>query len=275
MGLSESKEPFEEASGPKTPKNAKEIGICPMWDPRSPSADFDRTPPVFYRDDKVEIRDENIGSVIEDPRSPSNGITRTPVGVEYQNSATDNVYSELRVQLERLQIFDGGTHNTTASSENLGNDSESIVAVAQQKTVLKLLDDESSPNNVDSLWLPNTPPCPKSRSTPRELTPSSPQTPESRKKETDVLIKRRRPSSKKQQSSQKHEKLQKKVLKKALTEQVTRSPLAERNVMAVKETKQSTGKTKSAAFLKYRKYNSLDESFNDSFIGKENEHIVW
>ena len=120
MGLSESKEPFEEASGPKTPKSAKEIGICPMWDPRSPSADFDRTPPVFYRDGKVEIRDENIGSVVEDPRSPSNRITRTPVGGECQNSTTDNVYSELRVQLERLQIFDG----TTASSENLGNDSE-------------------------------------------------------------------------------------------------------------------------------------------------------
>ena len=124
MGLSESKEPFEETSDPKTPKNAKEIGICPMWDPRSPSEDFDRTPSVFYRDDKVEIRDENIGSVIEDPRSPSNGITRTPVDADYQNSATDNVYSELRVQLERLQIFDGGVRNLTTSIENLGNDSE-------------------------------------------------------------------------------------------------------------------------------------------------------
>ena len=156
------------------------------------------------------------------------------------------------------------------------NSIQSIAAVAKQRTVLKLLDDKSSPNNVDSLWLPNTPPCPKSRSTPRELTPNSPQTPESRKKETDVLIKRRRPaSSKKQQSSQKHEKLQKKVLKKALTEQVTRSPLAERNGTVVKETKQSSGKAKSAAFQKYRKYSSLDESFNDSFIGKENEHVVW
>jgi hypothetical protein len=124
MGLRESKVPFEEASGPKTPEIAKEIGICSMWDPRSPSTDIERTPPVFYREDKVEIRDEYVGSVVDDPRSPSNGITRTPAGAEYKNSATDNVYSELRTQLERLQIFDGGIHNTTASSENLGNDSE-------------------------------------------------------------------------------------------------------------------------------------------------------
>ena len=152
---------------------------------------------------------------------------------------------------------------------------QSIEAVTQQKTVLKLLDDESSPNSMDSLWLPNTPPWPKSRSTPRTLTPNSPETPECQKNETEVLIKRRRPSSRKQRSSQKDEKLQKKVLKKALTEQVTRSPLAERNGLAVKDAKQSNGKAKSAAFKKYRKYNSLEESFNDSFVGKENEQIVW
>ncbi len=148
-------------------------------------------------------------------------------------------------------------------------------AVAQQKTVLKLLDDESAPSTVDSLWLPNTPPCPKSRSTPLEVTPNSPKTPECKKRETEGLIKRRRPSSKKLHSSQKGEKLQKKVLKKALGEQVTRSPLAERNGVVAKGGRQSIGKAKSGAFLKYRKYNSLDESFNDSFTGKENEHVVW
>ena len=148
---------------------------------------------------------------------------------------------------------------------------QSIDAVTQQKTVLKLLDDESAPNTVDSLWLPNTPPCPKSRSTPKEVTRA---TPESCMKETDGLIKRKKlPSSKKQHRAQKGEKLQKKVLKKALGEQAARSPLAERN--CAKDVKQSNGKAKSTAFVKYRKYNTLDESFNDSFTGKENEHIVW
>ena len=155
---------------------------------------------------------------------------------------------------------------------------QSVNAVAQQKTVLKLLDDDSAATTVDtldSLWLPSTPPCPKSRSTPKEVTPNSPETPDCHKNETDGLIRRRKTSSKKQHRSQKEEKLQKKVLKKALGEQTTRSPLADRNGVFVKDTKQNNGKTKSAPFVKYRKYNSLEESFSDSFTGKENEHIVW
>ena len=149
--------------------------------------------------------------------------------------------------------------------------------MTQQKTVLKLLDDERSlPTAQNSICLPSTPPCPKSRSTPKGITPSIPETPESSMKETDGLIKRRKPSSKKHyRSSQKDEKLQKKVLKKALGEQTTRSPLAERNGMISKDGKASSGKAKSTAFVKYRKYNSLEESFNDSFSGKENEQFVW
>ncbi|XP_028394108.1 uncharacterized protein LOC114518331 [Dendronephthya gigantea] len=283
MGLTESKVPFEEDAGSETPKTEKEIGVCAMWDPRSPSNDFERTP-VFDRIERVKIRDqEDIGAVVGDPRSPSNEITRTPVTDENKKSSTDNIYSELRAQLERLQIYDGsGIHNTTASSENLGNDSESINAVAQQKSVLKLLDEESSPKNTDSLCsLPSTPPCPKSRSTPRQLTPNSPDTPGSAfRGETDELIKRRKPLSKKQRSSQNEDKLQRKVLKKALLgEQATRSPLGERNGPVVKDGRAGVNgkmKNKSNAFVKYRKYNSLDESFNDSFSGKENEQInVW
>ena len=154
MGLSESKLPFEEDGGSRTTKIEKEIGICPMYDPRSPSTDFARTPPVFYRNESVEIRDEDIGSVVVDPRSPSCEITRTPVGVEYKKSAADrenvNVYSELRVQLERLQIFDGGVHNTsTASTENLGNDSEVFVLFCVVQHVL--LDKTSTIRSIPTI----------------------------------------------------------------------------------------------------------------------------
>ena len=155
---------------------------------------------------------------------------------------------------------------------------QSVNAVTQQKTVLKLLDDDSAVKTVDtleSLWLPTTPPCPKSGSTPLEVTLNSPETPDCQENETDGLIKRRKPSSKKQHRPPKEEKLQKKVLKKSLGEQATRSPLADRNGLFVKDTKQNSGKAKSTPFVKYRKYNSLEESFNDSFSGKENEHVVW
>jgi hypothetical protein len=126
MGLSESKVPFEAYGDPQMPKIEKEIGVCPMWDPRSPSSGVERTP-VFYRNEGVEICDDDIGNVVGDPRSPSSEITRTPAGAECKKSSTDNdsdIYSELREQLERLQIYDGGLHNTTPSTENLGNDSE-------------------------------------------------------------------------------------------------------------------------------------------------------
>lgn len=152
--------------------------------------------------------------------------------------------------------------------------------MAQQKSVLKLMDEESSLNTTDSLCsLPSTP-CPKSRSTPRELTPNSPDTPGSAfREETDELIKQRKPLSKKQRGSQNGDKLQKKVLKKALLgEQATRSPLGERNGAAKDGRAGISGKmrNKSNAFVKYRKYNNLNESFNDSFAGKENEQInVW
>ena len=127
MGLSESKGPFEEERSPQTPEMRKEIGICPMWDPRSPSVDFERTPPVFDRTTNVEKHDHDTGSVAMDPRSPSNEIIRTPVDSEHENSAKDNgIYSELRMQLERLQIYDGNNEipNTTPNTDILGNDSE-------------------------------------------------------------------------------------------------------------------------------------------------------
>lgn len=154
--------------------------------------------------------------------------------------------------------------------------------MTQQKTILKLLDDEPTSHRTvgGSPWLPDTPPCPRSRSTPRGLTPKTPNsTPETPKDEMDMLIKRRKfPYSNKQQSLQKSEKLQRKVLKKALAGQAARSPLAERNVgPAARDSgrRSNSTKKKSSAFVKYRKYNSLDESFNSSFIGKENENIVW
>ena len=121
MGLSESKVTLEEERDPQTPK---EIGICSMWDPRSPSTDFERTP-VLYRNERVEIVDNDLGSVACDPRSPSNGVIRTPVSADYKDTSSESdEYSELRVHLERLQIFDGGVHNTTASTENQGSYSE-------------------------------------------------------------------------------------------------------------------------------------------------------
>ena len=40
-----------------------------MWDSRSPSVDFERTPPVFDRTTNVEKHDHDIGSVAMDPRS--------------------------------------------------------------------------------------------------------------------------------------------------------------------------------------------------------------
>ena len=125
MGLSESKEPFEAEGRPQTPEMRKEIGICPMWDPRSPSIDFERTPPVFDRTKNVG---EYADSVAVDPRSPSAEITRTPVDVECEKSARDNgiLYSELRAQLERLHLYDGDGEvpNTTPNTDILGNNSE-------------------------------------------------------------------------------------------------------------------------------------------------------
>ena len=125
MGLSESKEPFEAEGRPQTREMRKEIGICPMWDPRSPSIDFERTPPVFDRTKNVG---EYVDSVAVDPRSPSAEITRTPVDAECEKSARDNgiLYSELRAQLERLHLYDGDGEvpNTTPNTDILGNDSE-------------------------------------------------------------------------------------------------------------------------------------------------------
>lgn len=148
MGLSESKVPFDENEGSGTPKIDKEIGVCAMWDPRSPSNDFERTP-IFDRIERVKTRDQDdIGLVAGDPRSPSNEITRTPVGDENKTSSTDNIYSELRAQLERLRIYDGsGIHNTTASSENLGNDSEVCLVLHAECTIRFKFDRESQDIN--------------------------------------------------------------------------------------------------------------------------------
>lgn len=122
MGLGESKVPFETDGDLQTAE--KEIGICSMWDPRSPTTDFERTP-VLSREKKAEIHTEDIGIVAGDPRSPSTEITRTPVGGEYEESSTDspnNCYSELRRQLQRLAIYDCSGLNS--SNENLDSDSE-------------------------------------------------------------------------------------------------------------------------------------------------------
>lgn len=119
MGLSESKEAFEKDEIQQTPKVNKEIGISSMWDPRSPSTLFERTP--------IKKKQENyIGCVESDPRSPTCDVLRTPINTEdgHITEKNRNVYSQLRMQLEKLQIHDGGLHNVTASTENLHSDNE-------------------------------------------------------------------------------------------------------------------------------------------------------
>lgn len=272
MGLSESKTPFEANRRSQRAEIDKEIGISQMVDPRSPSCDFERTP-VYYRNERQKAREEDI--VVVDPRSPSNEITRTPISASDSHTTTDEaIENELRVQIERLKLFDSPILHQTNSSENLASDKEIIDA---KKTVLKLLEEEEPLSLAN---LPNTPPQPRSRSTPKET--ASPETPISSKKETEDLIKKKKkPSNGKRHnkaSRQTNSKLKKTVLKKAFMDQAARSPLAERNAEAsgkdgrlnVKKSSKSTG------LVKYKKYSTLDESFTgDSFPGKENEEVVW
>lgn len=271
MGLSESKRPFEEDGSSRISQT--EIGIAQMIDPRSPGYDFERTPVVLERRNS---HGEDAGVLITDPRSPSNAIQRTPIVADkFGETTTDHEVDaeQLRVRIQRLKLFDTPISNSMGSEESLSNNKE---VIDPKKTTLKLLDDESnsvSKLNFDAVYLPISPPRPRSRSTPKAQ--ASLDTPVSSER---LLKKKRRSNIRKQnKGSQPAERLQKTVVKKAFTEQTPRSPLAERNRDVNNDWKTGNKKSsKTAGVVKYSKYKSLNESLTgEIFPGKENEEFVW
>lgn len=151
----------------QTPTIQPKTGLDPSVDPRSPALDFERTPIVIQDDKQIDPSVEDANQLFEpmnklslfaDPRSPTDGILRTPMDWVAEGSLpVDNTLSSLPFSLQ------------LSFSSNVSDNSSDCLNATETKCLAStpLIDSNANKNENSGRQRVRTPLACVQRQTPR------------------------------------------------------------------------------------------------------------